>query len=154
MSQEQVTLVSDVTDEHIKGFFGEFRYLSNYDEQTPIVFEGETYKSTEAAYQAAKTLDLEDRKRFQNYGPGKSKREGAIVALRADFDTSKEVTMLEILRYKFTHNEDLKTKLLSTGDKYLEETNWWNDVYWGVCKGVGKNRLGHLLMQVRSELKA
>lgn len=154
MSQERITLVSEVTDTAIKGFFGEYRYLSNYDEQTPITFENLTYKSTEAAYQAAKTLDVMDRIRFTNMGPGTSKKQGFSVALRVDWEEVKDGIMLELLRYKFKHNEDLKTKLLSTGDKYLEETNWWGDRYWGVCKGEGKNKLGHLLMQVRSELKA
>ena len=28
----------------------------------------------------------------------------------------------------------------------------WGDVFWGVCKGKGKNRLGRILMAVRQEL--
>ena len=43
-------------------------------------------------------------------------------------------------------------KLILTGDSYLEEGNTWNDRYWGVCNGVGKNKLGEILMQVRKRL--
>lgn len=50
-------------------------------------------------------------------------------------------------------NEDLKQKLIDTNDEYLEEGNSWNDIYWGVCKGRGKNMLGKILMKVREELK-
>ena len=61
--------------------------------------------------------------------------------------------MKELLMAKFSQNEDLKKKLLDTGDATLIEGNTWGDKYWGVCKGVGKNRLGELLMEVREELK-
>ena len=44
--------------------------------------------------------------------------------------------------------------LLSTGDKYLEETNHWKDTYYGVCDGVGKNVLGKILMSVRNIIKS
>ena len=41
--------------------------------------------------------------------------------------------------------------LQETRDFYLEETNWWNDTFWGVCNRKGKNILGHLLMKIRDE---
>ena len=43
--------------------------------------------------------------------------------------------------------------LIKTGDQELIEGNYWNDTYWGVCKGVGQNKLGKILMRVREELK-
>jgi predicted NAD-dependent protein-ADP-ribosyltransferase YbiA (DUF1768 family) len=42
-------------------------------------------------------------------------------------------------------------KLLDTGTQTLVEGNWWGDVFWGVCKGVGSNHLGKLLMKLRKE---
>ena len=30
----------------------------------------------------------------------------------------------------------------------------WHDTYWGVCDGVGKNRLGQLLMNLRTDLRS
>ena len=59
--------------------------------------------------------------------------------------------MLTGLRYKFS-NPDLKEKLLATGNEELVEGNWWGDQYWGICDGIGKNKLGKLLMKVRKEL--
>jgi len=47
----------------------------------------------------------------------------------------------------------LKLRLLATGDETLQEGNRWNDRYWGVCRGVGKNHLGNILMEVREYLR-
>ena len=59
--------------------------------------------------------------------------------------------MYDVLISKFTLTPELKEKLLQTGSKYLEETNYWNDTYWGVCDGKGKKTLGELLMKIRNE---
>ncbi|NWN81082.1 NADAR family protein, partial [Bacillus sp. (in: firmicutes)] len=47
----------------------------------------------------------------------------------------------------------LKNKLLQTGESILIEGNTWGDKIWGVCNGVGENKLGKILMKVRNELK-
>ena len=60
--------------------------------------------------------------------------------------------MLSGLRIKFK-NPELRSLLLATGNEELVEGNWWRDTYWGVCEGVGQNKLGKLLMQVREEVK-
>jgi predicted NAD-dependent protein-ADP-ribosyltransferase YbiA (DUF1768 family) len=59
--------------------------------------------------------------------------------------------MRDLLIQKFSQ-DPFKAALLATGDAYLEETNHWGDVYWGVCNGVGQNRLGHALMEIRADL--
>lgn len=61
--------------------------------------------------------------------------------------------MYEICKAKFTQNEDLKEKLLATGNNILEEGNTWGDRVWGTVNGVGENRLGKILMRVREELR-
>jgi predicted NAD-dependent protein-ADP-ribosyltransferase YbiA (DUF1768 family) len=43
--------------------------------------------------------------------------------------------------------------LLATGDTYLEETNTWGDIWFGVCNGIGKNYLGKMLMEIREALR-
>lgn len=48
--------------------------------------------------------------------------------------------------------DDLKAKLLETGDAELVESNWWHDYFWGVCNGRGENHLGKILMKIRAEL--
>ena len=61
--------------------------------------------------------------------------------------------MYLIVKAKFTQNKDFADQLVSTGDRYLEETNTWYDTTWGVCDGTGLNWLGKILMQVRDEIK-
>lgn len=65
------------------------------------------------------------------------------------WDSKKDEIMLVGLRMKFTQNEDLKKKLLATGDAELHEDSP-TDKYWGM---KGQDVLGKLLMKVREELK-
>lgn len=57
--------------------------------------------------------------------------------------------MASVVFDKFARNKELRDKLLFTNDKYLEETNDWNDKYWGICNGIGENNLGKILMGIR-----
>jgi ribA/ribD-fused uncharacterized protein len=136
----------------IKGFFEEYKWLSNFYE-IPVEWDGRMYPSTEAAYQSAKTLNRNKRLEFTEMTAGQSKRAGRKLSLRYDWEEVKEIVMYEVCMDKFTRHEELKQKLLSTGDAYLEETNHWGDTYWGVCEGKGTNRLGHILMKIREEIK-
>ena len=61
--------------------------------------------------------------------------------------------MYSICRAKFTQNPDLLKKLLDTGDAELVEGNTWGDKVWGVCNDEGENRLGKILMRIRSEIR-
>ena len=73
---------------------------------------------------------------------------------RSDWEAVKENIMLKALRAKFSDQQlRLRSMLLGTGNrKLVEHTS--NDSYWGDGgNGSGSNRLGHLLMQVRSELR-
>lgn len=38
---------------------------------------------------------------------------------------------------------------LKTIKEDIEQTNYWYDRFWGVCKGEGKNILGKMLMNIR-----
>lgn len=135
-------------------FTGTERFLSNFY-PSKIVYEGGEYTCIESAFQAAKTLDLRLRQDFQKNGvyadPSKAKRRGRRLDLRPDWEDVKESVMLDLLRIKF-HDPLLAGMLMATGDRPLIEGNTWNDTYWGVCANRGMNRLGILLMQVRSEL--
>ena len=62
--------------------------------------------------------------------------------------------MKDIVRAKFSQNEELAKKLLATNDEYLIEGNTWGDRFWGTVNGEGRNQLGIILMQVRDELRA
>lgn len=136
----------------IYGFFFGYRFLSNFH-VCDITYEGLNYTSTEAAYQAAKSLDPDVRRRFTKYSPSKSKNEGGLITCREDWPEVKIEIMEELCTQKFTRHEDLKERLLATGDLYLEETNYWKDIFWGVCNGVGENNLGKTLMRIREKIK-
>jgi ribA/ribD-fused uncharacterized protein len=138
----------------ITSFKGSYSFLSNFY-PSPIPYEGMTYNSVEHAYQAAKSLDPEVRKKFlkpgRRGGAGAAKRMGQRVVLRPNWDHIKLDIMLDLLRIKFATGE-LRRALLSTGDAELVEGNDWGDRFYGVSMGEGENHLGKLLMRVRAEL--
>lgn len=139
----------------ISEFKGENRFLSNFF-AVPIMYEGLEYPSVEHAFQAAKTLNQEERVNFTtNKNPVMAKRMGRKVKLRADWEKVKVGIMRELVMLKFSQ-EPLKGMLLATGNERLEEGNKWNDRFWGVCpprSGRGENMLGKLLMEARDKLK-
>ena len=139
--------MSDVIDH----FRGEFDWLSNFF-TCQVEFEGMNFSNVEAAFQAAKCLDLKERERFFGLSGGQSKKLGRRVELRSDWEDVKIDIMRQVLKSKFTQNPELGEKLIATGNTELIEGNNWNDRFWGVCRGVGKNHLGKLLMEVRAEL--
>lgn len=71
---------------------------------------------------------------------------------RQDWKDVKLRIMEDLVRQKFCKNQELQKKLLDTKGAFLEETNTWNDKFWGVCNGVGENHLGKILMRTRSAL--
>jgi hypothetical protein len=62
--------------------------------------------------------------------------------------------MESLVKEKFTRDTELGAKLVATGDEELVEGNYWGDTFWGVCRGVGQNHLGKILMKVREELRS
>ena len=136
----------------ITRFSGEYRWLSNFH-YAEVFFEGRKYPSTEHAYQAAKTLDPEQRLMIKNCKTcGQAKRLGQDVTLRQDWESVKLDVMRAVVWYKFANHDDLKKLLLATGDEHLVEGNTWQDYFWGVCGGRGQNHLGRILMDVRKQL--
>jgi ribA/ribD-fused uncharacterized protein len=141
------------TPTKIDRFAGEYRFLSNFYPAT-VVYEGLTYPDSEHAYQSAKTLDMNERRRIAALPtPAEAKHAGEALKYRPDWPQIKYQVMLDCVRDKFTRNPHLRAKLLATGDAYLEEGNTWNDRIWGVSNGQGTNWLGKILMLVRAELQ-
>lgn len=137
----------------ISEFQGEYRYLSNFwDFKVPIVLDGIEFFSVETAYQAAKTLDQTKRIEISKMDVRSAKQVGKTLLLRMDWPQVKLDIMLDLVRQKFFNNPELAQLLLKTGNAQLVEGNWWNDTFWGVCRGKGENHLGKILMKVRAEL--
>lgn len=141
----------------INHFSDQHAFLSNFA-SSPMRISGKLYPTVEHLYQASKTLEYEQREEIiACHNPGKAKRLGQKVDLRADWEEIKESVMLECIRLKFRLNPKLRRKLLETGDNLLVEGNHWHDNTWGDCycskcyNKPGKNFLGKILMIVRKE---
>jgi ribA/ribD-fused uncharacterized protein len=137
-------------DSNIKGFFGDYRWLSNFH-PCIIAYQGLIYPSSENAYQAAKSDDNEIKELFVNISTVEAKNKGRKIKIRHDWEDEKLTVMEDILMIKFAEYT-LAQALISTKNRYLEETNWWNDRYWGVCNGKGENHLGKIIMRIREQL--
>lgn len=140
------------TSDRITCFDGEFDFLSNFYMED-VWFEGMTFPSNEHAYQAAKTTDMDLRRKIRALKfPGQAKRAGQKLQMRPGWDGMKVQVMRLLLQEKFLR-PDMREKLLATGDAYIEEGNNWNDTFWGVCRGKGQNHLGKLIMEVRTNIR-
>jgi ribA/ribD-fused uncharacterized protein len=138
--------------QEVRGFFGPYRFLSNFH-FVDVIYEGEKYRTTEHAYQASKFLDLDKRRYIQSLEtPREARRVGQQPGMREDWDIVKIPNMYDFNCQKYVVPY-LTELLLNTDDAYLEETNHWGDVFWGVCNGVGRNELGKLLMKIRADLR-
>jgi ribA/ribD-fused uncharacterized protein len=139
----------------IDSFSGRFDFLSNFY-PCVVVLDGVHYKTVEHAYQAAKTLNplWRDKIRQAN-SAGKARRIGKYLMpkefVRPDWYDQMLPTMEALLRQKFS-KPNFQVWLRDTYPHELVEGNTWNDVFWGVCDGVGQNHLGRLLMKIREEL--
>lgn len=138
----------------ISNFRDNYWFLSNFYSSS-ISLDGLVYPTVEHAYQAAKSTDVTDRIKIQGAATAaEAKRLGRRVNMRPDWEQVRDDVMLQSLRLKFAPGTPLAVALLETGDQELVEENFWGDTYWGACGGVGENKLGKLLMQVRKELSA
>jgi len=142
-------------------FRGEFAFLSNFY-PCEVEYEGLVYPSVENAYQASKTAPHR-RREFLNISPKEARKKGRKVPLLQGWGAKKVEIMKELVWKKFSENEDLKEKLLATGNAILIEGTTWGDEFWGVNLKKkddsspwgyrGKNVLGQILMEVRENLR-
>lgn len=171
----QVTFEEKLNKEQITMtlmFNGESYFLSNFypctitlpseagfSKGTAVTLPEMTFASTENAYMAWKTLDLEVRQAIQKMTPSECKKFSLAgqIPLRPDYSNKWRLrAMKEVTRQKFSDaNPRLKQRLIDTGAIALVEGTTWNDKFFGFCvkTGKGKNYLGRILMKRRAELK-
>lgn len=126
----------------------------------PIEFEGETFATSEHAYQAGKARKPEV-KAWLMAAPSPALLAMAAHGLyvwdiKSDWSKVKFDRMRGVLRAKFSQHEDLKAILLSTGTARLVESATVDNAVnrlWGEVNGVGKNMLGEMLMELRASLQ-
>jgi len=130
--------------------------LSNFSRHA-VFLRDRVWPTVEHFYQAQKFVGTEHEEAIRCCrSPMLAKQRASELATatrRQDWALVKEEVMLEGLRAKFGQHPDLREILLSTEDRILVE-HTKNDGYWGDAgNGTGRNRLGQLLMQVRTELR-
>jgi len=144
-------------DGEIRGFFGQFRFLSNfYVLENGIWFEELTYPSVEHAYQAAK-WPFNMREQFIDVTAGKAKYLGkAATGLNIKkWNKNKVELMRSLVFQKFEKNYKLRKMLMEMEGYVLDERNSWGDTFWGTNEqGEGENNLGKILMNVRDKFIA
>lgn len=133
--------------------YGEF---SNFTPH-PIKLKGKVWPTSEHFFQAQKFAGTEHEEAVRL---AKSPMVAAHMGrsrerpLRADWEAAKDDIMREALLAKFTQHPTLRSLLLETGEAELVE-HTTNDRYWGDGgDGMGRNRLGELLMELRARLRA
>ncbi len=111
------------------------------------------YPTLEHAFQALKTVNPKERTAIlKMIKPAAARRYGKKLVLRPGWDNVRIGVMFALLCLKFADPQQ-KKRLLATGDAELIEGNYWDDTFWGVCRGVGENNLGKLLMRVRAGIR-
>ena len=112
-----------MNNEAVPKFRGKFAFLSNFY-PCKVEYEGSIYPSVENAYQASKTA-LHRRRKFVSISPKEAKRKGRKVLLLQGWGSKKVAIMRGLVWKKFSQNEELRKKLLETGDAVLMEGNTW-----------------------------
>ena len=135
----------------------QWAFLSNFSRHG-FHLDEQYWMTVEHYFQAAKFFptdpDYADKIRIAET-PKKAKTLGRSRnhPLRSDWEDVKEQLMLDALFAKFRAHDEIRLRLLATGEEELVE-NAPADYYWGCGRsGTGKNRLGVLLMEVREQLR-
>ena len=109
-----------------------------------------TFKCAESAYQACKcNLDID---KFVNLDGFAAKKLGHQLKMNPAWFQMRVGYMSGIVSAKFMRNPDLAEQLCAL-EGHIQEDNTWGDTFWGVCNGVGENRLGKCLMSTRALLR-
>jgi ribA/ribD-fused uncharacterized protein len=132
--------------------YGEFSNFSPH----PVELNSRVWPTTEHYFQAQKFAGTEHEEAVRRAkSPMIAARMGRSRErpLRPDWESVKDDIMREALRAKFTQHQNLRALLLHTDEaELIEHTR--NDSYWGDGgDGTGKNRLGQLLMELRTQLR-
>jgi len=144
-------------------------FLSNFYD-APFKMDGTEYKTAEHAYQAQKAATF-DKPMVEKIVKAKSaqsaKSFGKKVANYNEevWSAKQEEVMREILKAKFTQNDAIRKLLIDTEDKMIANADP-RDSYWGIgtssgttiakdpTKWKGKNMMGKILMELRTELRS
>ena len=134
----------------------EHEWMSNFA-QIGLEIDGKTYPTAEHAFQAAKFTEhapeyAEEIRQAATPASAKAKGKSRKHKINSQWDQTRVETMRRILRAKIAANPELADRLRATGNEELGEANPF-DYFWGLGKsGKGKNWMGRLWMELRSEI--
>ena len=124
-----------------------------------FTFQGISFRGPEQFFQLHKVGDpgspafARQAARFAGASAEEAYDMGRSVRLREDWETVKDNAMRATLRLKFGQSDELKHFLLATHPHLLVSVK--SDAYWGTGNdGLGLNRLGELLVELRQEYLA
>jgi ribA/ribD-fused uncharacterized protein len=132
--------------------------FTNFYQGERIELDGMSWKTAEHYFQAQKFgkdfVYLQSAVWDQDTARGAYKvAESNRAHWRLDWQTIKLDVMRKVLKAKFGQDEDLRGSLCGTGNAQLVEASP-KDAFWGYGPdGKGKNMLGKLLMELRTELQ-
>ena len=140
-------------DIHFYGRYLPYFEFSNFY-KAEIKVDGKVYPTTEHYYQSKKYegTEFEEKVRLcKTPSDAAAMGRDKSLPLRKDWESVKDDIMLKALRCKFEQHKNLGQILLSTEDRIIVE--WTDkDKYWAASTNGGQNKLGQLLMKVRSEI--
>ena len=123
-----------------------------------LKLDGLWWSTSEHYFQSQKFVTT-DRPWYDKIHRAQSPKEAAKMGrdrthpLRQDWEEVKDEIMHQAVLRKFETHPDIRELLLATGDEQIVE-NAPGDYYWGCGKdGSGKNKLGQILMAVRTILR-
>lgn len=132
----------------------------------PILFNNERWRTSEALFQAMRFKDSNIKEVIRNEkSPMAAKMKAKSFQLQMVVKPMSQEdvnNMKHCLTLKFTQHEELKKKLLNTGNAQIIENignrNGERHRFWGMKETeqgwIGTNTMGKLLMEVREELKS
>ncbi len=133
----------------------EYSWLSNFS-NSKFTLDGLRWSSIEHYYQAQKFLGTETFEQIRKSSTAlKARKTGQNRSLvpRSDWQQVKEEVMRRAIGAKFEQNGGLKSQLLATGSEELIHYSS-RDLFWGRNEeGVGDNRLGRIIMEIRQKLR-
>ena len=131
--------------------FGEFSNFSKHGVEINDLW----WPTVEHFFQAQKFESHDYREKIRNSHSSKQAAElgrSRKVPIRTDWEEVKDEIMFQAVLLKFKTHPALADLLISTGNQDIVE-NAPGDFYWGCGKdGTGLNKLGNILMRVRSDI--
>ena len=141
----------------VEAFIGYHSFMTN-DFQTEVYHSGHIYPSVSYAFQAARAPDENMRNLIKKsptligmYDIAKTFQEPS------DWPFARLKVMEALHRDKFRRSPILREKLLSTGDRSLNNELFELDpegenIFWGLVDSRGQNQLGRILEQLREDI--